>query len=167
VPPSPGFLVFDDRDSDEPGRHRAWQLWLWLFNVLQHLPGVFLTTEAGLEGGDYKTLIVSVSARLTAGATAAAEQAAWNDVIAQAMSDLSEGLLSLVACGVPPPDEVGYELAENGDVAAEAELAWIGRKVVLLMHADGVASWRSRGWTTIVAAAGWPEWIVEALKPTR
>src|SRR5262249_29861746 len=149
VPPSPGFLVFDDRESsEEPGRHRAWQLWLWLFNILQHLPGVFLATKAGLEGGDYKTLTVSASARPTARAAAAAEQAAWNDIIAQAMGDLSEGLLALAACGVSPPDEVGYELAENGDVAAEAELAWVSSKVVLLIHADGVVSWKSRGWTT-------------------
>jgi hypothetical protein len=168
VPSSPGFLVFDDRESsDEPGRHHAWQLWLWLFNVLQHLPGVFLATKAGLEGGDYKTLTVSASARPTARAAAAAEQADWDDVIARAMGDLSEGLLALAAYGVPPPDEVGYELAENGDVVAEAELTWIGRKVVLLMHADGEASWKSRGWTTIVAAAGWHERIFEALKQTR
>jgi hypothetical protein len=165
VPPSQGFVVFDDRESgDEPGRHHAWQLWLWLFNVLQHLPGVFLATKAGLEGGDYKTLSVPAAARPAAGAAAAAEQAAWNDVVAQAMSNLSEGLLALAACGAPPPDEVGYELAEGGDVVAEAELAWTGRKVVLLMHADGEAPWRSRGWTTIIAAAGWPERIAEDLK---
>jgi hypothetical protein len=166
VPPSPGFVVFDDRESgDEPGRHRAWQVWLWLFNVLQHLPGVFLATKTGLEGGDYKTLAVSTSARPAAGAAAAAEQAAWNDVIAQAMGELSEGLLALAACGAPPPDEVGYELAEDRDVVAEAELAWTGRKVVLLMRADGEPPWSSRGWTAIIASAGWPKRIADELKP--
>jgi DEAD/DEAH box helicase domain-containing protein len=165
VPRSPGFVALDDLESDdEPGRHNAWQLWLWVFNILQHLPGVFLATRAGLEGGDYKTLSVSDLARSTVGVTAAVEQAAWNDVIGQAMGELSEGLLALAAYSVPPPDEVGYEFAEDGDVVAEAELVWTARKVVLLMHADGEPPWSSRGWTTVIATSGWPERVAKELK---
>jgi DEAD/DEAH box helicase domain-containing protein len=165
VPPSPGFVILDDRENgDDPTRHHAWRLWLWLFNILQHLPGVFLATKSSLESGDYKTVAVSVSARQAAGAPGGSEQVAWDDVTARAVSELSDGLLALVARGVRPPDEVGFELAEDGDVVAEAELAWTANKLVLLMHQDAESPWSSRGWTTIIAAAGWPERIVEAMK---
>lgn len=59
---------------------------------------------------------------------------------------------------LPVPDEVGFELASNGEVVAECELAWTKRKVVLLLehHADTEPVWLAHGWQTVSATTGWP-----------
>jgi hypothetical protein len=74
------------------------------------------------------------------------------------MESLSEGLLVLKEAGLPIPDEVGFELADNGDVIAECELAWTKSKLVLLMehHADFQTTWVAKGWTTVTTDDGWP-----------
>jgi DEAD/DEAH box helicase domain-containing protein len=148
----------------EPERHLAWRRWLWLFNIFQTLPGILLATQPGLDAGDYEGLSVS-TARASASAAGAAYSAAWEAVIEQAMGSLSEGLHALLDAGLPPPDEVGYELDHAGDVVAEAELAWIKRKLVLLMpvHAEGAPVWQANGWRTLMAEDDWQKRLAEEL----
>jgi hypothetical protein len=95
----------------------------------------------------------------------AAHVAAWNDFIEQSVGALSAGLKKLREDGQPPPDECGYELAENAVIIAECELAWFDRKVVLLLEArqDAGPVWSERGWTPIVAQEGWVERLAAAL----
>jgi hypothetical protein len=66
--------------------------------------------------------------------------------------------MEMLDTGVPLPDEVGFELEEDGEVVAECELAWISRKIALLLdhHADTEPAWIARGWQTVFASAGWP-----------
>ena len=40
---------------------------------------------------------------------------AWEQVIEQAMERSGEGLHALMDAGLPPPDEVGYELEQAGE----------------------------------------------------
>src|SRR5439155_11589286 len=128
---------------DEPTRHLMWRRWLWLFNTFQTLPGVLLATQSGLEANDHAVLIVLTGARPGTGAEGAAYAAGWEQVIEQAMRGLEDGLRALMDTGLPSPDEVGYELEQAGDVVAEAELAWIRQKLVLLMpaHVDRQPVW--------------------------
>jgi hypothetical protein len=60
---------------------------------------------------------------------------------------------------------VGYEFEQMDGVAAEAELAWLQRKLVLLMpvHVAGTAVWRANGWKTIVAENDWPQRLSDEL----
>lgn len=174
IPPSPGFVIYNDAYmQSEPERHLAWRRWLWLFNIFQTLPGILLATQPGLDAGDHEGLSVSTSARASANAAGAAYSAAWETVIEQAMGSLSEGLHALLDAGLPPPDEVGYELDHAGDVVAEAELAWTKRKLVLLMpaHAEGAPIWQANGWRTLMAEDDWQKQLTEELgnnsgKPT-
>lgn len=71
----------------------------------------------------------------------------------------------LMDAGLPLPDEVGYELEQAGDVVAEAELAWVARKLVLLMpaQADGATVWQGNGWKTLVADGQWAQELADAL----
>jgi DEAD/DEAH box helicase domain-containing protein len=166
IPPSPGFVIFDDAHlQDEPERHMAWRRWLWLFNIYQTLPGVLLATRAGLDAGDHSSLNVSMGASPASGAQGAAHAAAWEIVIEQAMSLLSEGLHSLMIEGLPPPDEVGYELDLAGEVVAESELAWKQCKLVLLMqvHISSAKVWEANNWKTIVAEGEWQQQLADAL----
>jgi hypothetical protein len=81
------------------------------------------------------------------------------------MSSLADGLQALMDAGFSPPDEVGYELEQAGSVVAEAELAWVAQKRVLLMpaQADSAAVWQVNGWETWMADGPWPQQLVDAL----
>ena len=158
-PRSPGFLVLDPSAAEsEPEQHRAWRRWLWIFNTMQHLPGVFLATREGLLGEDHSAITPMDGVKPASGGGQAALAAGWSQVMDQAMESLLPGLKELLDAGAPVPDEVGFELEEEGEVVAECELAWTSRKVVLLLdhHADTAPAWTARGWQAFHASAGWP-----------
>ena len=166
IPASPGFVIYNEaHPKDEPERHLMWRRWLWLFNIFQTLPGVLLATQTGLDAGDHSALTISAGTRPGSGTPGAANAAAWEKVIEQAMGTLEEGLHALMAAGLPPPDEVGYELEQEDGVAAEAELAWLQRKLVLLMpeHAESETVWQTNGWKTVVAKNDWQQRLVDEL----
>ena len=166
APKSPGFLVLDPAVAEsEPDQHRSWRRWLWMFNTLQHLPGVFLATRDGLLGADHNAITPAEAAKPASGGGQAAEAAGWAQAMDQAMEFLLPGLKELQDAGAPVPDEVGYELESDGEVVAECELVWTSRKVVLLLdhHADTEAVWTSRGWTTVKASPGWPALLLNKL----
>jgi DEAD/DEAH box helicase domain-containing protein len=166
APKSPGFLVLDPAVAEsEPDQHRSWRRWLWMFNTLQHLPGVFLATRDGLLGADHNAIAPAEAAKPASGGGQAAEAAGWAQAMDQAMEFLLPGLKELQGAGAPVPDEVGYELESDGEVVAECELVWTSRKVVLLLdhHADSEAVWTSRGWTTVKASPGWPALLLNKL----
>jgi hypothetical protein len=67
--------------------------------------------------------------------------------------------------GFVPPDEVGFELEENGDVVAEAELAWSQAKLVLLMkeHMSSSEVWQAYGWKVRLADGDWHHELIKEL----
>ena len=155
---SPGFVVYEDTvTSDEQTRHEAWRLWLWLFNTFQTLPGMALATRSGLDARDYDDLTFTEAVHPAGSAHASAHATAWQDVIDHAMADLFPDLEALLAEGLPPPDEVGFELAEADEVIAEAELAWTDRKLVVLMahQAEYRPVWLSRDWRVVLVEQEW------------
>jgi DEAD/DEAH box helicase domain-containing protein len=166
VPLSPGFLIYNEAYAhDEPARHLAWRRWLWLFNIFQALPGFLLATQTGLDNKDYVSFTTVVGVPPGTGAQTKAQAAGWEQVIKQAMSELKPGLRALREAGLPPPDEVGYELAEASNVIAEAELVWIQRKLALLMpaHVEFQAVWEAHGWKTVVAQGDWQQRLLAEL----
>jgi DEAD/DEAH box helicase domain-containing protein len=167
VPVSPGFLIYNNGQmQDEPQRHVAWRRWLWLFNVFQTLPGILLATQEGIDGGDYASLVVATDARPAFNPQGATQAAVWNGVIDQAMSSLGPALRELMASGLMPPDDVGFELEVGGEVIAEAELAWRGPKFVLLMpeHGYSLPVWQAKGWNALVAEDDWQLKVADAIQ---
>lgn len=166
VPKSPGFLVLNPAAAEsEPDQHRSWRRWLWMFNTLQHLPGVFLATREGLLEEDHAVITPMEGVKPASGGGQAALAAGWAEVMDQAMESLQPGLMELLDAGAPVPDEVGFELEEDGEVVAECELAWTSRKLVLLLdhHADTKPAWTTRGWQTVSASPGWPQQLSDKL----
>jgi len=166
IPASPGFVIFNDAHcQSDPERHLLWRRWLWLYNIFQTLPGVLLATQAGMEAGDYSAITIATGTRPVSNAQGSVHAAAWERVIEQSMGYLAEGLNVLLAAGLPPADEVGYEFEQDGNVVAEAELAWLPRKLVLLLpvHAGSASVWQANGWKTLVAEDEWPQRLVEEL----
>jgi len=166
VPKSPGFLMLDPAAAEnELDQHLSWRRWLWMFNIMQHLPGVFLATREGLLSEDHTAITPMDDAKPASGGGQAAQAAGWAEVMDQAMEFLQPGLIELLDAGVPVPDEVGFELEEGGEIVAECELAWTNRKVVLLLdlHADAEAIWIKSGWHTVKATSEWPEQLTAKL----
>jgi DEAD/DEAH box helicase domain-containing protein len=161
-PKSQGFLVLDSALESELDQHLGWRRWLWMFNTLQHLPGVFLATRDGLLGEDHNSITFAESAKPASGGGQLAEAAGWADVMDQAMEFLLPGLHELQNASAPVPDEVGFELEDEGEVVAECELAWTSRKVVLLLnhHADSKNAWKIRGWQSVEVTPEWPSQIL-------
>jgi DEAD/DEAH box helicase domain-containing protein len=169
LPQSRGFVVLDETQlQSESDRHQAWRRWLWLFNVFQTLPGVFLATRPGLEAGDHHAIQLSTGSKPAAGGGAAAHDGGWSVVMDQAMDSLTAGLTILRDHGIPVPDEIGYELEEGNTVVAEAELAWVKRRLVLLMphHEESMAAWQSRGWTTVNGEGDWAQHLLDIFNQT-
>lgn len=119
-------MLYASAATDEETLHLAWRRWLQVYNAMQFLPGMLLSTADGLDAGDYNGLSV-----VTAGDTAAVEagdhatlQQAWIEALGQVMEELKSGLTKLARAGAVIPD-VGLELVnEKGEVTADAEMAW-------------------------------------------
>jgi DEAD/DEAH box helicase domain-containing protein len=166
IPNSPGYILLNEAClGDDIVGHLLWRRWLWLFNIYQMLPGVFLATQAGLENRDYSEITVITGVSKLSGGNGVANASAWERVIEEAMDDLRDGLNTLSGEGFPPPDAVGYELEEAGNVVAEAELVWEKQQIVLLMpaHGDSEPIWISKGWKAVMAEGEWPKRVADTL----
>ena len=148
---APGVVALDESlAGDGETLHLAWRRWLQLYNASQFLPGRLMVTGSGLDGHDYDVL-AGASEHDSAGAPAGAQEAhlaAWQDVLDQALSGMRDGLKALAFAGADLP-EVGLELADaKGLVIADAELAWVSQKLVVLRpdQADIVSEWVAAGW---------------------
>jgi DEAD/DEAH box helicase domain-containing protein len=151
-------LVLDDVEPvDEATRHTTWRRWLHLYNTFQTLGGVLLATNDGLQHHDYE--IITPAVRRAAGTHLIdATSQAWASVLNGVLPEVKAGMERLMAAEVPPPEEVGYEHAnERGEVDAEAEAAWLVAQVVVLTEAQAefASIWQAQGWTTVLARQGW------------
>jgi DEAD/DEAH box helicase domain-containing protein len=154
----PGVLVLDDEEpADEATRHTNWRRWLHLYNTFQTLAGVLLATTGGLRHHDYEMITPAGTHAAGTQHTDATSQA-WAGVLNGVLPEVKAGMQTLMAADVPPPDEVGYEHADDhGDVDAEAEAAWLAAQVVLLTEAQAefASIWQAQGWTTVLAREAW------------
>jgi DEAD/DEAH box helicase domain-containing protein len=167
IPTSPGFVIFNAENTEnEPEKHVHWKRWLRLFNVFQSLPGVLLATQSGLDSLDYSHLCISVPPSQVAHSGTGGGSSAWDPVLYQAMDFLANGLQQLIDAELPPPDAVGFELEEDGNVKAEAELIWNEQKVVLLLpeQAYGTGIWKGMGWQTVTYGNDWAFEVTTLLK---
>ena len=164
--PPPGALVLNDGEpADEATQHLHWRRWLHLYNTFQTLGGVLLVTTTGLHQHDYESLPLVVTSTAGAAPTDATSQA-WASVLDRVLPEVKAGMLTLMTAAVPPPDEVGYEHAnDSGDVDAEAEAAWYAAQVVVLTggQAEYASIWHAQGWTPVLAREAWEVIVHEKL----
>lgn len=125
--PTPGLILLEAAQTEGESR-LAWRRWLALYNCLQSLPGMVLATPDGVDGDDYQALAPAASPGTGGNTHGQALAAAWEEVIEQSMASVQDGLLYLAMHGLPLP-AVGYEHVDaQGQVVAEAELAWPMRR---------------------------------------
>jgi DEAD/DEAH box helicase domain-containing protein len=156
---APGIVAIDEAQQDnETEFHLTWRQWLQTFNVVQFLPGMLLTTVKGLEERDYELLEgSSIGARgQAASASLTARDPAWAGALNSCVGYLSEPLSSIADAGAVAP-EVGLELENaKGESAADCELAWREKKIVVLRpdQEDLASIWTAAGWTVLVLRDG-------------
>ena len=171
----PGVVVLDDlAELAEETRHLQWRQWLVLFNALQVLPGMRMTSMSGIDGGDCDGMAPPVDASGVGAVSAdqAAWSAGWVEAVGLARDFVVSGMKRLAQQGLPSP-VVGHELADlRGDVVAEAELAWPDNQLVVLTaeQADMANMWSEAGWRVVVldsageAVAGGGDWFVAVVQ---
>jgi DEAD/DEAH box helicase domain-containing protein len=151
---------------DETTRHMHWRRWLHLYNTFQTLTGVLLATTQGLQHHDYEAIAPALPKAAGMQPVDAASQA-WASVLDRVLPEVKAGMQKLMEADVPPPDEVGYEHAnDSGDVDAEAEAAWCAAQVVVLTEsqAEYASIWQAQGWTTVLARGAWEVAVQDTLK---
>ena len=101
------------------------------------------------------------------GGRAASGRPRWTQILddAEFLERLAQGFLYLGNCGVPAPDEIGFE-HEEGDDYRVAEALWEQARLVFLTSAqmECAESWKSAGYAVIEEAENWWLAVESALK---
>ncbi|MBF0240681.1 MAG: hypothetical protein HQM12_23520 [SAR324 cluster bacterium] len=116
-----------------------------------------MATRKGLENNDYNPYSQHLPDKPAGSHQGVANAAVWDQVMDQVMESLGDALRVLQSEGFSPPDEVGYELEDTGQVVAEAELAWTNKRLVVLMphQQDYQEVWLKHQWKVILVEADW------------
>jgi DEAD/DEAH box helicase domain-containing protein len=157
----PGLLaigiVMDDSHGFETDVYKAaWFGLLRLYNLLQFLPLTGYFTQAGAGKGVYEPITLGYAKTVLAPEGELAVEGLGgapeiDEAIDESVAEVREGLRQLVTQGCPLP-QVAFELQDGqGEIVAEAELAWPERRVAGLLREQEVFSavFEASGWTTI------------------
>lgn len=141
-----------DMDSNEA--QLSWQKLLQFINVGQFLPGFLAATKHDLLQGGYVNL-EWVSGTVY-GASDFSDDG-WQSVNSQVTEEVQEWVAVLKSANAPLP-EVGFELESlEGEVVAEAELAWPDLSVAVMLDyqvEEGESAFIEQGWNVINVDGG-------------
>ena len=137
-----------DAAQNEQGFESIWNGFTRLFNLLQFLPGGFCVTTEGKEKRAYEALEILLDKPVQPPSTTPG----WLDeVIGLADGSLHAALIDLAQRGGPEP-VVGYELAStSGAIVGEAELAWEGQHLAVVMPPHAREMFVQMGWKVFTA----------------
>ena len=151
-PPDPDSMMValhldDAAPPENQDYRREWNGVLRLYNQLQFLPNGWWTTTSGVERDLYPELPVPDHGVETE------SRGEWAEAMSLADAGLHSTMEALAAGGIPPPD-VGFELAgPEGEVVAEAELAWEAARGAVLLSPEAHQPFAEAGWCTFAADA--------------
>ncbi|MEI6268566.1 MAG: DEAD/DEAH box helicase [Methylococcaceae bacterium] len=128
-------LVFDDSADliDFEADLKQWQSFLRLINVLQFQPHSGFYTQKGIDSFAYDNLMMSLSEKVN-GPIDGIIESAWELILADAVGTEVALINQLIPLNLPIP-QCGFELLnESGEIIAEAFLAWLDYKVVIVLE---------------------------------
>lgn len=130
------WALLDDRADSRTDRYEEeWNGFWKFFNVMQFAGQFAAASASGLEDRVYDVLTVGQPGFDAEDTTPAqTEDSGWKEIRDYLYDDITRQIAeTLENKGVKAPDEAGYELAEsNGEVVAEMELVWLGRKIAYM-----------------------------------
>lgn len=154
-------------DDDERAFFKQqWASFWHLANILQFSGSFLYATTTGLESNDdvYVPLRNSAAMREQVANSDISEQ--WAAIMAlpdycYVEDSVKQVIDALSHAGIPAPDEDGldYELCDNEEIVAQADLAWASRKIALIVTDSPFAddanreAFRQRGWHIITEDA--------------
>ncbi|MEN8166456.1 MAG: hypothetical protein ABFR65_03145, partial [Pseudomonadota bacterium] len=137
-------IWLDDSDSESEALKPAWQGFIKAYNLLQFLPYTGFSSANGVKAGVYETIAFDASKT----DPASDEFVEVEDLLQDILETIRPSLATWLRQGGVIPT-VGYELQNHdGEVIAEAELAWPEHRVAgLLDEQDEFLSiFQSAGW---------------------
>ena len=138
--------IYHTDKPDDKNTQRVWHKLLQILNVGQFLPNFFAATEKGINDGSYAKLLWEETDITPVG------ESIWDKVYLLAEAEVKDILVTLGTSGAPPP-EVCFEFEDSkGMVLAEAELAWPGSKLALLLENQKEESepvFKDHGWQVV------------------
>lgn len=146
-------VILGEPGEDEALFQSAWQGFLTAYNLLQFLPAAGFTTIEGSRTGIYESIAWNYADRAFGRMREAPPQSGriLEELLQEALEETHAGLRILVDRKLPLPT-LGYELLNaEGEIVAEAELAWEDVKIAGLLaeQAKGARCFTERDWQTI------------------
>lgn len=152
------LAVLDDRaDSRTDKYEQEWNGFWQFFNVMQFAKRFVAVSNTGLDAHAYNSLPygqIDTAAEDNTPVVPVGE--GWAEIREMLFDDAIVKLAdTLEEKGIAAPDEAGYELAnDSGEVIAEIELAWTGRKVGYMTEEQTAdrENAENAGWTIFTTA---------------
>ncbi|MFI3135666.1 MAG: hypothetical protein QX197_02700, partial [Methylococcaceae bacterium] len=145
------IIVFNDQavleDSESKIDLKQWQALLRFMNLIQFQPYSSFFTVKGIAGQVYSDLIVSHPSPVIASSD-------WNLLLADAMGD-EVAIISMLSGLTLPLPQCGFELNnEQGEIIAEAFLAWPEVKCVIIFDEfeDDSSTFTQASWTVFLTS---------------
>lgn len=132
------LAVLNDGKDRTDNYQKDWNGFFSFANNMQFLEGSLFMTKSGMANTLYTALIPSEDASVVEsipGLTDTLDNSEW-EAICDYLDDIEMALATeMMNNGIMAPDEIGYELESsiNGAVIGEASMAWIDKKIVLLL----------------------------------
>ena len=150
-----GLLKDDAGALEKDAFENQWINFLRLYNLFQFLPGAAFIAQSGMDRGYYFELKSPLDAAGADRDTARRQRdpepdepdPSWHSVFELTDEEIHPFLRRLQADNVTAP-EVGYEIAVQGAVAGEAELAWPEQHIAYVTDEQMTAAniFREAGW---------------------
>jgi DEAD/DEAH box helicase domain-containing protein len=159
---SSGMVSLND-EKEITELHKDWRTWLWLFNHLQFISGMLLTSHKGLASRDYDLLPIPDD-RIKK--SVAKSFGIWQEMTGDIVDELAEGFEKLAVSGITAPDEIGREITDDqGQIIAEAEMVWDVPRIALLLPelSEYKELLEVENWKVVLAENDWQNEIVALL----
>lgn len=153
-------ILDDDPDSRSDKYEMDWNGFWHFVNVMQFNSSIKFLSKLGMSKAVYTSLgsIVTDSEEPDIEVTAEiVVDEKWNDIMEEFIDDIA------ITCatemrknGIPAPSTIGFELSSsvNGATIAEAEIAWIEKKIVWLLPEQEIYAdtFKTNGWFVLYSS---------------
>ena len=159
--PAKIIAILDDDPATRTDKYEADWNGFWHFvNVMQFNSSAAFLTKLGMSKAIYTVLgsIISEENQLVVeDISEIVIDESWNDIMEDFIDDIAVTCATeMKKNGIPAPDTIGFELADDntGATIAESEMAWTDKKVAwLLPEQEGCANtFKTKGWTVLYSS---------------
>ncbi len=153
------LAILNDSDSRTDNYNKDWNGYLSFSNNMQFIEEALFMTRKGINSSIYTALIPSdlgaSDVDSTPGSTVVdTDMSGWEDIY-DYLDDVEKACATeMIKNHIPAPDEIGFEFEndKNGAIIGEASMAWIEKKVVLLLpeQEDYAEVFKREGWIILL-----------------